>query len=146
MTSRLKAEVGLFVAVGAGGAVGGSARWALSTAVADTPDSFPWSTFVENVSGCLLIGALMALILAATTGWLASPYTRAFLAIGVLGGYTTFSTFAVQVLELLQHGKASIALAYVAASSTVGIAAAWTGLTAAQWAQARWRLHARART
>ena len=132
MEHRARHEATLALAVGAGGAIGGGARWLVSQAIADTPGAFPWSTFVENVTGCLLIGALMAVLLDATEGPLASPYTRGFLAVGVLGGYTTFSTFSVQIVGLLRVGHGPVAIAYVLASALVGVLGAWSGLVGTQ--------------
>ena len=87
--------------VGLGGALGAVARYLLGTWIATrvSPD-FPWSTFLINISGSFLIGVILGL---ASAGQLSNE-ARLFLAVGVLGGYTTFSTFSYESLELLADG------------------------------------------
>jgi CrcB protein len=84
--------------ISAGGVLGASARHALAVALPHLPGHFPWATFVTNVSGCLLIGVLMVLI---TEVWPAHRLVRPFLGVGVLGGYTTFSTYTVDIERLI---------------------------------------------
>ena len=116
-------DVALVVA--AGGAVGGGARYLLNEAWQTGPSGFPWSTFVENVSGCLLLGALMVLLLDV---WPPTRYGRPFLGVGVLGGFTTFSTYTAETDALLRHGQVPLALTYFFASLAVGLLATWAGL------------------
>ncbi len=103
----------VLAAISVGGVVGALARALLATAMPHTATQFPWSTFVINVSGCLLIGTLMVLL---TEVWTGRRLLRPFLATGVLGGYTTFSTYVVDI----QHGLAAAAprpaLAYLIAT------------------------------
>lgn len=89
-------RAGVVLAVAAGGAIGSVARYGLSVALPHAPGQFPLATLLINVSGCLLIGMLMATISAS-----ANPHRllRPFLGVGVLGGFTTLSTYAVEVLE-----------------------------------------------
>jgi len=112
--------------IAAGGALGSAARWAIGEALPHTPTEFPWSTFIENVTGCLLLGLLMVFVVDV---WTPHRYTRPFLGIGVLGGFTTFSTFAVETRGLVDGNQAAIACAYVVASLIVGLLATWIGLT-----------------
>ncbi len=111
--------------VAAGGAVGGGARYLVNEAWPTGPDQFPWQTFVENVSGCLLLGALMVLLLDV---WRPTRYGRPFLGVGVLGGFTTFSTYTAETDALLRHGQVPLALSYFFGSLAAGLLATWLGL------------------
>lgn len=99
--------------IAAGGVLGALARAGLQHTVPHPPSGFPWATFAINTSGCLLIGVLMA-----TLGHLGGghPLARPFLGVGVLGGFTTFSTFAVDVQQAIVAGAPGTALAYLAAT------------------------------
>ncbi|MEV4120171.1 CrcB family protein [Micromonospora sp. NPDC049645] len=99
--------------IAAGGVLGALARAGLQHAVPHPPTGFPWATFAVNTTGCLLIGVLMA-----TLGHLGGghPLARPFLGVGVLGGFTTFSTYAVDIQLALANGAPGIALAYLAAT------------------------------
>ena len=85
---------------------------------------FPYGTFAINVVGSLLMGVLV--------GWMAlrggDPRLRLFVATGVLGGFTTFSTFSLEAALLIERGEAGLALAYVAASVIAGIGGLFLGL------------------
>ena len=113
------------LAIAAGGAIGGTMRHAVSLVVPDGSDGFPWGTFVENVSGAFVLALLVVYLVEV---WPPSRYTRPFLATGVLGGYTTFSTFMNEARELLLDGRGAIALAYVAATLLLGLTATLVGL------------------
>ncbi len=106
---------GVLVAVG--GAAGSLARWSLSEA---TPA--PWGTLAVNVSGCLLIGLL--------AGWLLvrHPRLRLLLGVGLLGGYTTFSTHLLDARDLLASGDDGLAAAYVVGTLALSLVAAYAGL------------------
>ena len=116
----------LLAVVSAGGIIGACARHALDLAWPHPPGGFPWATFVINVSGCELIGALMVFI---TEVWSAHRLLRPFLGVGVLGGYTTFSTYAVDVQRLLAAGAARTALLYLAGTVLAALAAVYAGVT-----------------
>jgi fluoride exporter len=106
-----------------GGALGALARWALAEAL-PSPGGWPWATLLVNVTGCLLLGALLARLA------LRSPepaWARPFLGVGVLGGYTTYSTFAVEVVDLVDDGALGVAAGYVLASIVGGVAAVALG-------------------
>ncbi|HEU4421319.1 MAG TPA: fluoride efflux transporter CrcB [Pilimelia sp.] len=115
--------------VSVGGALGALARYGLSVALPHRPGSFPWATFVTNVTGCLLIGVLMVLIIEV---WAAHRLLRPFLGTGVLGGYTTFSTYTVEVQQLVSVGAARTALLYLAATLAAALAAVYAGVTLAR--------------
>lgn len=87
--------------VSAGGALGASVRYGLDQAFPTGPGGFPWAIFWVNVSGCLLIGVLMVLVVDV---WAGRPLIRPFLGVGVLGGFTTFSTYAVDFQRLVDAG------------------------------------------
>lgn len=100
----------LVLATSAGGILGALGRYGVDLALPHPLAAFPWSTVLINATGCLLLGALMVVLLE-----LSSPHrlARPFLGVGVLGGYTTYSTFAVDVQRLVVEQRAGIALAYV---------------------------------
>jgi fluoride exporter len=113
----------LFAALG--GALGALARWGVATALPHSPGGWPWSTLLVNLVGCLLIGVLLAVLLARFP---TSPWLRPFLAVGVLGGFTTYSTFAVDIVRLTGSGQPALAVAYVLASVLGGVLAVVVGL------------------
>lgn len=117
----------LVLAIAAGGVVGAEARYLVSQAMPHAATGFPAATLVVNVSGSLVIGALMVLLLELT-----SPHrlARPFLAIGVLGGYTTFSTFAIDAERLVADKEPVLALVYVAATLVSCLVAVWASTTA----------------
>ncbi len=117
--------------VAGGGALGSLARWAAVFAIGQRAGlGFPWGTLSVNLAGSLAIGFVAALARHGALG--VTPEVRLFLAIGVLGGFTTFSSFSLEALGLLQRGLAGAALAYAAASVGLGLAAAWAGFAAAR--------------
>ncbi len=113
---------------GLGGFLGSAGRYLLGGWVhrAVPFTTFPLGTLVVNASGCLLIGLLAGL---ADSRQLLGPEARVFLFIGVLGGFTTFSSFAYETLALARDGEMARALLNVAAQVTLGLAAAWLGYT-----------------
>jgi len=105
--------------VGAGGALGALLRYLVAGLVAGrSPAQFPWSTLVVNAVGCLVIGCLMAV--AEARSWFGAEL-RLLLFTGVLGSFTTFSTFGFDTFHLLRQGESGAALLYVAASLGLGI-------------------------
>jgi len=111
---------------GCGGFLGSVARYLLGGWVQRLVQApvFPFGTLVVNVSGCLAIGILGGL---ADQRGLLSPGARVFLLIGVLGGYTTFSSFGYETLQLLRDGEAMPALANVLLQVALGLGAVWAG-------------------
>ncbi len=135
----------ILAVIAAGGALGSLARWGLAAALPHRPGAFPWATFSVNVTGCLLIGALMVLL---AEVWPPSRYLRPFLGIGVLGGYTTFSTYVLDARNLLVTGHAGTAAAYLLGSLAAGLATVWAGVALLRSAirLARWRARRKAGT
>jgi CrcB protein len=125
-----RAPGALLSVIAAGGALGALARYGLSVAYPVAPDAFPWTTFAVNVSGCLLIGVLMVLV---STVWAGRRLVRPFLGVGVFGGYTTFSTYAVDIQRLVDHRAAATALAYLLATVVCAVGATYAGTAAARW-------------
>ncbi|MFU8871524.1 FluC/FEX family fluoride channel [Micromonospora sp. SL4-19] len=117
----------VLAAIAAGGVLGALARAGLQASFPHPPTGFPWATFGINVAGSLLIGVLMAVITARPAG----PLVRPFLGVGVLGGFTTFSTYAVEVHRAVLAGAPGTALAYLAATLVGALLAVWTGDTVA---------------
>jgi CrcB protein len=122
--------------IGLGGGLGSVARYGLAQALPTRPGGFPWGTFLTNVTGCLVLGALMVYVLDV---WPPSRYLRPFLGIGFIGGFTTFSTYTVELLDLLRHGHGLMADAYAVDSLLAGLFATWAGVTLARLAAARER-------
>jgi fluoride exporter len=115
----------VLAAVSLGGVVGALGRYTLGTSWPHHAGRFPWPTFVINVSGCLLIGVVMVLV---TQVWSAHRLLRPFLGVGVLGGYTTFSTYAVDGQRLVAAGAPGTALLYLAATPAAALAAVYIGV------------------
>jgi CrcB protein len=115
-----------------GGAIGTGLRYSLSLAIHSIvkEPKFPWATMVVNLSGCFAIGMLAELFEARFP---VSPTVRIALLTGVLGGYTTFSSFAFETMELLREGEVGLAVLYALASVVVGLAAVWAGMRAAHF-------------
>jgi fluoride exporter len=115
--------------IAAGGVLGAEARYAVGTLLPHTPDGWPWSTLLVNLSGCLLIGALMVVIVELLYG---HRLLRPFLGVGVLGGYTTFSTATVEVLSLVTAGRPGAAIGYVVVTPVLSVLACGIGVVAAR--------------
>jgi CrcB protein len=121
-------DVSTLAVVSIGGVLGALARYGLQSAFPSRPGGFDWATFAINVSGCLLIGIVVVF---ATESGRAHPLLRPFLATGVLGGFTTFSTYVVGIQRGLPAGAPRTALAYGAGTAIAALAAAWVGVRAA---------------
>ncbi|WP_232661773.1 fluoride efflux transporter FluC [Pseudonocardia sp. TRM90224] len=111
----------VFAAVAAGGATGALARYGVGL-------SLPWpmATFAINVAGCFLIGVVIVLL------GERHPLARPFLTTGVLGGFTTFSTYSVDAQQLLLAGRYVEAGGYVAGTLLAAVLATWLGIRVAE--------------
>ncbi|MGV8966314.1 MAG: fluoride efflux transporter CrcB [Cellulomonas sp.] len=118
------------VAIALGGALGAVARYGVSTAWPHAPNSLPWSTFAVDVVGCFLIGVLMVFL----TEVAGRPHhlVRPFLGVGILGGFTTFSSYAVEVQRLLIDGHPQVALLYLFGTLGAALVAVQLGIVAAR--------------
>lgn len=113
-----------YALVAIGSALGGMARYGVGHLVASPAGSFPWATLLVNVSGSFLIGGLAAALDADDRA------AREFLMVGMLGGFTTFSAFSLQTLELLQAGKIAQAAGNVGLTVVLCLIAVWLGYLA----------------
>jgi CrcB protein len=120
--------------ISAGGALGALGRYGLSVAYPIAPTAFPWTTFALNVSGCLLIGVLIVLV---THVWAGRRLIRPFLGVGVLGGFTTFSTYVVDIQRLVDRHAAATALAYLAGTVIAAVLATYVGTALTTWVLTR---------
>ncbi len=119
-----------FLLVAVGGALGSVARYALGGFVHRyTPSSFPYGTFVVNATGCLVFGVIAGLFEERTV---IGPAARTFLLIGVLGGFTTFSSFTFETFGLLRDAEIGRALANAAGQVMIGLLALWAGYVLAR--------------
>jgi CrcB protein len=118
-------HVSVLAAIAAGGAVGALARQLVGVALPTAPGAFPWGTFLVNVSGCLLIGVLMAALRLLPAR---HRLVRPFLGVGVLGGFTTFSTYAVQSHELVRSGHPVVAMVYLGGTVLAALLAVVAGV------------------
>jgi CrcB protein len=112
---------GVLAAVAVGGAVGGGLRYLISSL-----GGLPWTTLVINTVGCALIGVLMVLLV---DRWPDTRLVRPLLGTGVLGGFTTFSTYALDVERLLSRGQVATALGYLVATPVLALVAVWAAAT-----------------
>lgn len=108
--------------VAAGGSIGAALRYLVFIIFKN--QALPWGTLLVNILGSFILGIVVALSFKSEN---ISPGTRLFLATGVCGGFTTFSTFSVENFSLMQEGKFGIAFVYILASVTAGILAAFFG-------------------
>jgi CrcB protein len=113
-----------YVLAALGGALGALARWAVAVAFPSSPTGWPWATLLVNLTGCLLIGVLIAVLAARFPD---AHWPRTFFGAGVLGGYTTFSAFAVEIVRLVEAGAAVPAAGYVVTSVLGGVLAVVAG-------------------
>jgi CrcB protein len=118
-------------AVGIGGFVGAVARYLVTGWVHRFAGvTFPWGTLTVNAVGCVALGALMGLVEARVA---VSPELRLFLALGVLGSFTTFSSVGYETVELMRGGELSLAAANALGSLLLGLLAVVAGAAAARW-------------
>ena len=126
--SALTATWDVVAVIAVGGALGSLARWALDQGLAATSSGFPWATFLENISGCLALGVLMVLVQELWPPIGPARLLRPFAGVGVLGGWTTFSTYALDSRGLLAGGHGGTAAAYLVGSVLAGLLAVWAGI------------------
>ncbi|MFF0200360.1 fluoride efflux transporter CrcB [Streptomyces sp. NPDC005017] len=127
--ARRRGQAPVVAAVAVGGAIGATARYAASLLWPAHSGGFPWTTFWVNVCGCAVIGVFMVLVTEART---VHRLVRPLFGTGVLGGFTTFSTYAVDIQQLLDHGRPGTALAYLGATLLAALTAVWLAVTAAR--------------
>jgi CrcB protein len=119
-----------FLAVGSGGAIGSMLRYAVTLWMVERiGPGFPWHTALINVAGSFLIGVI-AVYAQSSIG--VSPLVSAFAMVGILGGFTTFSTFSFDTITLVSDGAGAQAAAYCAGSVILGLLAAVGGMSIAR--------------
>ena len=118
------------ILIGLAGLVGTLCRYWLSGLVArHYGETFPWGTLVVNVVGCFLAGSLFYLM---EERFLVSPMLRTIVLIGLLGGFTTFSSFSLQTFTLLREGEFALAALNVTLSNLLGLVMLWAGYSLAK--------------
>ncbi|WP_108398551.1 fluoride efflux transporter CrcB [Devosia submarina] len=116
-----------FLLVGLGGAIGAMARFGAGKLIGQVwPTNFPLATLLINIAGSTLMGLLMGLLARFTPAW--SETARLFAAVGVLGGFTTFSSFSLETVQLIERGEIFWAGGYVLLSVVVCLAGLYLGL------------------
>ncbi|MFF3562063.1 fluoride efflux transporter CrcB [Streptomyces sp. NPDC002574] len=132
-TAPLRDQGPVVAVVALGGVAGAFARYGAGLLRPTAAGAFPWTTFLVNAAGCAAIGVLMVVV----TERLPSPHrlVRPFLGTGVLGGFTTFSTYTVDVQRLLTAGRVGVALLYLAATPVAALLCVWSAavLTRRVW-------------
>jgi CrcB protein len=126
-----------YLVIGLGGALGSMLRFGLGGLIDSGMTKgggpiFPWGTIIVNITGCFIIGFVFT-ISTADGRMMLSPLTRNFITIGILGGYTTFSSFSWQTLSLMQSGQRWEAVANVLLSVVLCLVGVWLGATLAAW-------------
>ncbi|GHB51231.1 putative fluoride ion transporter CrcB 1 [Streptomyces umbrinus] len=123
---ELAGQAPVIAVVALGGALGAAARYGASLMGPTQDGGFPWTTLAINAVGCGIIRIFMVII---TDMWAAHRLVRPFFGTGVLGGFTTFSTYAVDIQCLVADGHSRTGLAYLAATMPTALAAVWVAAT-----------------
>ena len=114
------------LAIAIAGALGALARWGVGSWFGQRFPSFAWGTLVVNVGGSFVLGLLFALLIERAAG---SPTMRLALTTGLLGAYTTFSTFSLETMRMFEEGATGSAFANIGLSLVLGLAAVWLGVS-----------------
>ena len=118
-------QFGILLSIAAGGAIGSLLRYFIASMIQRPTMTFPLGILVVNITGGLIMGIIVELSALKLT---LTPEVRAFLTVGVLGGYTTFSTFSLDSALLIERGDYMGAAAYIVGSATLSILALFAGL------------------
>lgn len=111
--------------VALGGSIGAAARYGASLLWPTVSGAFPWTTFTVNVVGCAVIGVFMVVI---SDVWAAHRLVRPFFGTGVLGGFTTFSTYAVDIQRLVDTGRAATGMSYLGLTLVAALTSVWSAV------------------
>ncbi|HKT02647.1 MAG TPA: CrcB family protein [Rugosimonospora sp.] len=136
--ARHRPQWTVLAAISTGGTLGALGRYGIGLALPTRATAFPWATLLINATGCLLIGALMVLV---SDVWAGRRLVRPFFGVGVLGGYTTFSTYVVDIQRLVDRGAPGTALAYLGGTLLAALLAVYAGATLTRLATRRRRRH-----
>jgi len=124
--SAREMPLSILIAVALGGAIGSLVRYVVAGLIQSAAwPGFPWGIFIVNISGGFLMGIIVEMSALKLS---ISPELRAFLTVGVLGGYTTFSTFSLDSALLIERGAYASAAAYMASSAILSVVALFAGL------------------
>ena len=115
-----------YLLVGVGGALGAMARYGVGALIAPTANSFPTATFLVNIIGSIAMGLLVGYLARMTPQYQAE--IRLFVAVGIFGGFTTFSSFSLEAFTLLERGEYVLATLYIVGSVLLSIAGLMMGL------------------
>jgi CrcB protein len=137
---RGRLSVDVLAVIALGGMLGATARFMLAEALPSRDGRFPWATFWTNCSGSFLLGFLLVLLI---ERFPPTRYLRPFLATGIIGAYTTMSTFAVETVVLIKDGHLATGVVYVLASVAAGLILSYAGVVAARLSPHRPRLETR---
>ena len=127
MTQRVRPDVLAVIALGE--ILGATARYGLARALPTSPGQFPWATFWTNMSGSFVLGFLLVVLLDRARS---HRLLRPFLATGILGAYTTMSTYLVETAVLIKDGHAGVGVTYALSSVVVGVLLAFAGMLGAR--------------
>ncbi|WP_423067881.1 fluoride efflux transporter CrcB [Devosia sp. CN2-171] len=117
-----------YLLVGIGGALGAMLRYGAQVAIGNLPNGFPVSTFLINIVGSVAMGVLIGLLAKFTPQY--QNEIRLFVAVGIFGGFTTFSSFSLDAIVLIERGDILQAGVYIVGSVLLSVAGLWMGLTA----------------
>jgi fluoride exporter len=124
---RGRTQPDVLAVIALGGMLGASARYGVAQLLPTLAGGFPWATFIENLSGSFLLGLLLVLLL---ERFPPSRYLRPFLATGILGAFTTMSTYQLETALLIKDGQPLTALVYGLGSLAAGLVFAYAGILA----------------
>jgi fluoride exporter len=127
--SRTSPRPDVLAAISVGGALGTLARYEVAQLIHVTKDTFPWPTFVTNLSGAFAIGVVLTVIL---ERFRPTRLARPFFVVGFLGGFTTFSTMAVETVLLVKDGDPLLGVGYLLISVIAGLACCYGGIVVAR--------------
>lgn len=130
-----RSHYGVLLVIALGGALGALARFGAAQAWPTATNSFPFTTLTVNAAGCLVIGAFLV---AVTEIFSTHPLLRPFFGTGVLGGFTTFSTYCVDIERLVTGGRPGIALTYLAATAVAAVLAVTVGAWSTRRILSKW--------
>jgi CrcB protein len=127
----------ILAVIAAGGALGSAARYGAGVLWPHDPSEIAWSTFAVNIVGGFLLGLLMVFV---NDVWPPHRYVRPFVGVGILGGFTTFSTYMLDTHALLTAGRLPTALLYLFGTLLIGLVAVWLGIVVGRGAAAVLRI------
>ena len=117
-----------YLLVGIGGAIGAMARYGAQVLIGSLPNGFPISTFLINIVGSIAMGVLVGVLAKYTPNY--QNEIRLFVAVGLFGGFTTFSSFSLDAIALIERGDVLLAGVYIVGSVLLSIAGLWMGMLA----------------